>query len=540
MDRNKKSYQRKDITAKLSLHAGYEVGDDLKLHNQQAKKPLEKMVPQIAKGAGITFFGDFFGKGVNFISQILIARLLGTELFGLYALGLVIFNVAQTLAGMGLSQGVVRYVAIHDGAGNPEKVKGTILLSVGLPFIVGSVIGLVLFLAADGIANNIGKPELSRVIKITSFGVPFMAAMMASIAATRGFKKMQYYVYVKNIFHPIANLALIVLFYWFGLRLLGAISAWIIAAGLGLILGIYYIKKEFPEFSKVKAAFEAKELLKFSGPLVLVGFLQMLFIRTDILMLGYFRTSAEVGVYNAVSQIMILLVMVLMAFNSIFSPMVADLYNRNQLNELNRLLKIVAKWVFLLTLPIFMIMVVSPKELLSIFGPEFVSGWPAFLILALFFFLTISLGPVTQTLIMAGLQKLELYNTLGSLLLNIILNLLLIPKFGLFGAAMATGISSLCLHVVRLLEIISFLKLSPFSAKNIKVLLLGIPVLGLSLFIKSFFPEMHYLQSLALTTLCVMTLYSLLFWLLGIEEEDRLVLTALKKKIAGLNLRHLA
>lgn len=505
---------------------------DIKQIEQEEKDSLKGLVPQIAKGAGITFFGDFFGKGVNFISQILIARLLGTEFFGLYALGLVIFNVAQTLAGMGLSQGAVRYVAIHDGAGNPEKVKGTILLSVGLPFIVGSVIGFVLFLAADGIANTIGKPELDRVIKIVSFGIPFMAAMMASIAATRGFKKMQYYVYVKNIFHPIANLALIVLFYWFGLRLLGAISAWIFAAGFGLILGIYYIKKEFPEFSKVKAAFEAKELLKFSGPLVLVGFLQMLFIRTDILMLGYFRTSAEVGVYNAVSQIMILLVMVLMAFNSIFSPMVADLYNRNQLNELNRLLKIVAKWVFLLTLPIFMIMVVSPKELLSIFGPEFVSGWPAFLVLAVFFFLAIGVGPVTETLVMCGLQKLELYNTLGSFILNIILNLLLIPQFGLLGAALATGISSVCLHATRLFEVFYFLNLSPFSGKYGKIMILGILILCISLFIKSIVPEVNYLQSLLFNAMSVTTLFVVLLWMLGLDEEDRLILSAVKRKVA--------
>ena len=60
---------------------------DIKQIEQEEKDSLKGLVPQIAKGAGITFFGDLLGKGVTFISQILIARLLGTELFCLYALG---------------------------------------------------------------------------------------------------------------------------------------------------------------------------------------------------------------------------------------------------------------------------------------------------------------------------------------------------------------------------------------------------------------------------------------------------------------------
>ncbi len=531
---NKKFFQKKDIIVKLSLEAGSELGADLKLHNHQAKRSLDKLVPQIAKGAGITFFGDFLGKGINFVSQIVVARMLGIELFGLYALGLVVFNVAQTLSMIGLSQAAIRFVSIFYGEGNKAGVKGTIVQSIGLPFLLGGILGLVLFISAGNIANAFNSPELANVIKIVSFGIPFMSAMMVAIAVTRGFKKMHYFVYVKNFFHPIINLACVGILYWFGFKLLGAISAWILAAVLGFMISIYFVKKEFPEFFKVKANYASKEILKFSVPLVLVGFLQMLMIRTDVLMLGCFQSSVEVGIYNAVSQIIMPLLMILMAFNSIFSPIVADFHNRKKLNELNHLFKIVSKWIFLLTLPIFIIMVISAKEVLNIFGLEFVPGSKALLILGVFLFLSTILGPVTETLIMSGRQKIEFYNTLGGFIMNLVLNFLLIPKFGIVGAAIATGISLLSLHLVRLFEIIYYLNLWPFSRKYYKGLCVGSAVALLAIIVKSGITSLTYLPSLILTTVVVFSSFIGMVWLLKFDEEDELIFMVIKQRVQSV------
>jgi len=495
---------------------------------------LENLIPQIAKGAGITFLGDFLGKGVNFLSQIVIARLLGTEIFGLYALGLVIFNVAQTLSVMGLSQGALRYVSIYHGEAKTSYVKGTIIHSLGLPFLVGSIIGVILFFGSDVLARAFGQPELNHIIKVIALGIPFMAAMMVSIAVTRGFKKMQYFVFVKSLFHPILNLALVFLFYWLGFRLLGAISAWVLAAALGLLLSLYFIKKEFPKFFQVEAAFNTKELVKFSAPLMMVGFLQMMFMKTDILMLGYFRSSAEVGIYNAVSQIMIPLAMVLMAFNSIFSPFVADYYNQRLMRELNNLLKIVAKWILLLTMPIFIIIILSPKEILNFFGPEFTSGWQALLILAIFYFLSVSFGPVTETLIMTGNQYIEFANITGSLVLNIILNFLLIPNFGIEGAALATGISVFSLHIARFVEVKYLLKVSPLSTKYLKGLIPGISISGMVFFLKALVTNSNYMGSLILTSVLVCGLYIGIIFLLQLDSEDKLILNIAKKRMAAI------
>ncbi len=495
------------------------------------KEMLKKLSKQVAKGAGITFVGDFFGKGTNYISQVVIARLLGVEVFGLYALGLVIFNVAQTFATMGLAQGGLRYVSIYQATGDKDKVKGTIIQSLCIPFMLGSIIGLIGFFLADDIARIFNKPTLTNVIKIVSLGIPFMATLMVAAVIPRGFLKTQYFVYSKNIFHPIVNLALVMLFYWLGFYLLGAVSAWIIAAGLGLLLSIYFIGREFPEFTKVKASYNAKELIAFSIPLALAGFIGMFYLQTDILMLSYFRPSNEVGTYNAIAQTVILLSFGLTAFNSIYSPLIANLYHTRKQARLAQLLKIVAKWTFVVTLLPFCISILSLKEILNIFGPEFVVGWKAFLVLLVFKFLSFSLGPVTETLIMSGKQRIELCNTFCALALNIILNFFLIPVLGIIGAALATGISLLTIYVTRLLELYYFFRLWPFSKRYVKGSIAGAVAIMFTFFVKSLIPNVNYLYSLFITTMLVGISFVGTILALKLDEEDKVVISAIRNRM---------
>ncbi len=508
--------------------------DPIKTRGRDEADTVDRLVPQIAKGAGITFLGDVFGKGVNFVSQIVIARLLGVELFGLYALGLVMLNVGQTLSAMGLAQGATRFVAIFHGEGNRESIKGTIIQTLTLPFLAGCVVGAALFCGADRLAVLFGNAELASVLRVVAFGIPFLATMMVAVAITRGFKKMQYFVYVKNVLHPVANLILVVLLYWLGFRLLGALTAWIVPAALGVGLTLYFIRKEFPEFSRVHATYPIRDLLRFSGPLVLVGFLQMVFFRTDVLMLGYFRTSTEVGIYNAVSQVMIALVMILMAFGSIFSPLVADLCSKNRFGELNRLFKIVSKWIVLMTLPIFIIIVLSSQELLNVFGSSFIAGKGALIILSVFFFLSIILGPVLQTLVMSGHQIVEFYNTFTAVILNIILNLFFIPIWGIEGAALATGISVFTLHLLRLSEVLYFLKLWPISNKYIGGLVVGLIVTIIGAVFRTTLQNVYYLHHIVLMALVVAVSFVMLLLFLGVDEEDKLVFEVVKRRIRVL------
>lgn len=494
---------------------------------------LDGELTKVAKGAGITFFGSVLGKGINYISRIIIARLLGAEFFGFYVIGFAIFGLAELLSRMGLHEGALRYVSIYMGEEDKKKVKGTITESIAFSFGIGVCIGLILFFGSNFIATNIfHKPDLSGILKLFSVGIPFMASMTVTAFATRGFQKMQYYVYTKNVFQPVANLLLIVLFYSIGFELYGAIGAQVISAGFGLCCAIYFIKQVFPEIKNIKTSLETAKLLRFSVPLLVSGFSGFLIMWTDTLMLGHFMPTDKVGIYQAAFQTSLLLNVVLMAFNSIFGPIIADMYNRQQTDKLNELFKIITKWTLYLTLPLFLMVLFLAKGVMYLFGPKFIIGWVPLVILASSQLVSASVGSVGQILTMSGHQKLWLYNTSTIAVLNVILNLLFIPLLGIVGAAVATATSVGILNLLSLLEVRLLIGISPFDKRHIKILIGGLSALAVcsfqSVIIRGYIP-LYYNAIVVL--LIVGGTFGLMLKLVKADKEDRLILNILRNKI---------
>jgi O-antigen/teichoic acid export membrane protein len=487
---------------------------------------------EIAKGAGTTLLGHLCGKILLFAGYVVVARILGVERFGIYAIAIVLLHISQTISRAGLSEGAIRYVALYGEVGNKGRVKGTLVGAIGLPLLLGVFLGLAFIISSHAIADLFGKPALGDVITAVAVAVPITASMMVAASATRGFRRMQYFVYTKNVFHPLTNLVLVVfLCYFLDLGASGAVFAWAIASGLALILAIWFVLRVFPEFTRVKASLNWAELLKFSCPIALAAMLNMLFMRIDIMMLGYFRPAADVGVYSGVVQVVVVLSMGLTALNSIFGPIVAAEHKAKDFHTLDELLKIAGKWVFLLTLPLFIVMVLCGKQVLAIFGDQFQAGWLALVVLCTFHFLSVSFGPVSQTLIMSGKQMHQLVNVVAGLLINIILNLILIPRFGMSGAALATGVSLLCFCMAGLLEVRYILGLWPFSRKYVKGLVAGAVATVSGLLVRTALAHTAYLVSLVAILTCILVAFLSTLLLLRLDEEDKTVLVAFKKSM---------
>ncbi len=494
---------------------------------------LEQLTKKVAKGAGITFGGSIIGGAFLYISLLIIARLLGAELLGIYVLGYAIFSFLALLARIGLDSGALRYVSIYNKAQDGKRIKGILVQSFLVSFLAGLGIGIVSYFSSEWIATTIFKiEELDKAIRIFSLGIPFMATMFVAATATRGFQKVQYFVYIVNIFQPLTKLCLILIFYWVGLELYGVVWATVISAVLGLLLAIvFYIKRVFPELiSNIKPLFEARKLFKFSIPMFFSALVGFFFLWTDILMLGYFRSPSEVGIYRAASQISLLLVLILSALSSIFVPIIAELYNKKEMDKLNGLFKIVARWGFYICLPIFLVMVFLPKEILSLFGLQFIGAWYALVILAFAYFIHVSLGDVGWVLAMCGRQKLWFYIIITMAALNIGANLLLIPKFGIIGAAVATGISMVGLHLAGLVAVRYFLKLFPFDSRHLKGLAAGIVSCIFALVLRNLGINQHPIIFPLFFSFSIVGVYVLMLFIFRLDKEDKAIVEILRKK----------
>jgi O-antigen/teichoic acid export membrane protein len=184
---------------------------------------------------------------------------------------------------------------------------------------------------------------------------------------------------------------------------------------------------------QIKAVSAFRSLLRFSVPVIGMNILGFGMLWTDTLMLGYFMTTKDVGIYNAAARTAMLINLILFSFSAIFMPMISDLHHRGEVKKLEGLFKTVTKWIFTLSFPVFILTAIHSKQIMGFFGSEFATGAVWFLILALAQMMNSSTGPVGNFLVMSGKQDVVFWAMALSFCANIFLNYTLIIRYGVVG-----------------------------------------------------------------------------------------------------------
>lgn len=489
---------------------------------------------KVAKGAGISLAGSFVGRGLWFVSQVVVARYFGAEVFGLYILGFTVLKVSELLARFGLNTGAMKFVSIYR-KDHPEKVKGVLLGAAGLSFSIGILVAAIVFFCSGLIAVNIfNNPELQKIIEVFAVCVPFMSAMMVVASASQGFHTAKYFVYTNEFIQPFINLALTLIAVFFDMGIVVVLAAFTFSHVVALAAGLYFISKQFPGLkdAALRPVFALKELVSYSLPLLFNGFLIFLIQWSDVLMLGAMDSALSVGVYRAASQIPIFLSLILSASNSIYAPVIAEMHHNRLDKRLETMFKATARWVFLLSFPAALMIVFSTEEIMGIFGAEFTGqGAIILIVLTAAQLVNCATGAVGYTLIMTGRQKIELLNTFVLVLGNILLNYILIPRYGGVGAAIATGISIALVNLLRLIEVYIFLGIHPFSRNHLAGLLSGLVAAVILLVAWPSLAGLGSLASLVIKAAVICAVFTGITILFGVRGEDKLIFDAMLKKL---------
>jgi O-antigen/teichoic acid export membrane protein len=494
-------------------------------------------VAKLAKGAGITLAGKLTGRFVHTLGQIAIARLLGPESFGLYAIGWTLLNMIGLISPLGLDHGVIRYASRYWRT-NSSKLNGVLLQSLSLAVLSGAVIGSCLYLLAPWLAERVfQKPDLTLVIRGFSPAFALLAGLRVAAATTRVSQRMQYSVYAQDLAQPVSNLLLVLVFYLLGWRLIGAVAAGVSSFAIALFLALRYVKRLFPQaFARQnQSTLVAGELLAFSLPATFAGIFANFTNRVDRLLVGYFRPAAEVGIYQAVSQSAILFATVMGAFNAIFSPVIAELYHKQEIRRIGELFKVSTKWGLYLSLPLFLTMSFAPRESLSvIFGPRYESGYAALVVLSVAQLVNVGTGAVGPLLVMTGHQKKWFVISGMMLAANIALNLLLVPRFGLLGAALGSVCAVVGLFSLGLYQVKRLLGIWPYDRRYFKGVLATALAVGALFLLRAFELDSPAL-SLFLTATVSTGVFVAALILSGLDAEDRefigLIRSRLRKRI---------
>ena len=491
----------------------------------------DQLIKKVAKGGGIAFVGSVVDKGLRFLLEILLARVLGAGSYGSYSLGYGLAMIGSQVSMLGLPSGIVRFAALYKGVGDTQRVKGTLSSAFAISTLSSVAAGGLLFFCSGSISEMFDMPELEGVLKVFAFAFPFYVITLMAGNSARAFQAIKYEAAVRNICRPLANVAIVSIVFLLGFRLLGAVYGFLISSAISAFFGLYLLTRIFPEIvSELKPSYEFKKLLRFSLPVLFVGFSYVILGQTDRIMLGYFKSSKDLGIYAAAAIISQQAGLITYSFSCIFSPVISDLYNRNEFRELEKLYKILTRWIVSLNLVILILFILFSKQIMGIFGSEFTSGWLVLVILSSAHLIGYCAGGALAgyMLPMSGKQDIELVNAIVMLISNIGLNFWLIPIYGILGAAIATGLSMALIDIVKIVEVRKILRMKPYDTNYHKPFIAGFIVVFLFLFLSTFdISRLYWIFNMVMLSV----VYFVVLYLLGLEQEDKMIWETVKKRI---------
>lgn len=489
----------------------------------------DQVILTTAKGGGIAFAGNLFGYCIRFAFGIVVARLLGAELYGLYSLGMTFPEIAGTIALLGLGAGLARYIPIAITNKDESRLWGLIQVGVAIPGLVGLALALIMFLSAQLISVRLyDQPALTPVLRLASWAIPLFALIGVLEAITQGFKRMEYKVYSVDITLPVLKLLLTVGLVVAGMGVMAATAGYVVPLVVAVVMLFVYVNRLFPlNRPWMTGKFNVRELFRFSLPVYLSQLVNQFGSSIGTLVLGFFGTASGVGIFTAALRISSIGTLFYSSLMRIAAPIIADLHSQGKIDQLERMYQATTKWGMSFNLPVFLTTAIFAPLLLSIFGQDFVTGTTALTILAFAALFNAGTGVCGTIVTMTGHSKISLANSVISLVVNIGLDLLLIPRWGIVGAAAAGAVSVILLNVMRLIQVYILLKIQPYNLGFVKPILAALAAALAASLVRQWLAFLPAILQLIIGTALLWGVYAGTIVLLRLDDTDRLVLKRL-------------
>ncbi|MCO5187246.1 MAG: flippase [Anaerolineae bacterium] len=492
-------------------------------------------VSTLATGASIALFGRLGGRGLAMLTMIIFARTLGPTLFGLFAISWALIRIVALITPLGLDKGVIRFGALSIERDEQDNLGQVIKWSFLLALCAGIVATAILVALAQFIEQAYDKPSLAQIIRLFAIVLPVISMLRVGAAATRMTQRTQFSVLAEDLVQPAMHLALFLGAFLLGWQLLGAIVTSILSFVIALLVILFFVFKLFPNISWLemdrKYYHTVKSLLKYSLPITLAGSFALSITWIDQLFVGYYLPSSDAGIYQAALQISVLFALVMGSFTAIVAPMVASSHAKGDIGRLEEIYRVTTKWGAYINLPALLVIVFAAEEILTLlYGPSYASGWLALTILMAGQLVNVLTGTVAPLLTMTGHQYRWFFISGIAFFVNVILNIMFIPQWGLAGAAFGTAVATAILFSLALIQARRLLHIHVYDYRIVKSLLAAGVAAIIILLCQPF------LQGNAFTTICAFTLIAYgvqtgMLLLFGLDAEDKQVINQLKSRM---------
>jgi O-antigen/teichoic acid export membrane protein len=473
----------------------------------------------MARGAAVNVGGALTTTVLSFALSLLMTHKIDAGSFGLYSIALVTVLLAQVPATLGLDVGTVRFVALRASAGDEKGARASLQAALTVVAAVSGALTALLYWQAPWLTDSFfHKPDATDLVRLVALALPALALTRVVIGGLQGLGRMRYSALVNPV-RVAANIvvALPVLLLGYGAR---GLSAAFLAASWGtLLVGIVLLVWALPKAFVPTRGWHLRKLLRFSLPQTLTTLLLQTILWTDTVLLGRLRAAADVGIYTIVQRLLSPGQTVSTATGQMFAPRIAAEYAHGDRDTLELMLKRVTYWNVSFAIPVFAVLILIPAPLLSIFGSAYPRGATALAILAAGQLVNAATGPLGQVINMSGRPYLTLVNNAAVAGLNIVACVILIPRYGLTGAACATTASIVLVNLVKLVQVRMLFGINPFREGTVLALGAGLAAAAVAAPAALFVRWPDALVQIGVTGTLFVLLYAAVLWRYAAGDE---------------------
>lgn len=409
----------------------------------------------LTRKAGGAFFINALGTAIAFGLQVLLARLLGVTDFGKYIYVITWINLLVMVGKLGLDTTSLRLLPGYSSHGQWHLLRGYVRYSTGVAVMSSVGIGMGLAIVVT-VSRDLLEAGLVPVFIIGATLLPLTVFLVLRCVQLQAFRYIVLSQVPQVILRPLLlGLALVVVSVFrdgtvpAGQAMMLNVVTTVLVAVVVMVTARRVLPREFFVGPRER---ENGIWRGIALPMLLITSFNIVLNQTDMLMVGSLLTAREAGIYGGVSRIAMLIPLAIVLVNLVTAPVIAELYSCGRLSQLQRMTTRVAWGSVVVSMPLFLVVVTVPQNLLRVFGSEFIGGTEALVILACGRLVIALTGSAGYLMSMSDHQKRAAYILGLTAMLDVALCAGLVPRFGIEGAATASTATSVVWCVAMVVD----------------------------------------------------------------------------------------
>lgn len=409
---------------------------------------------EILTGSAWALAARVTATGLGLVASIIIARFYGAEVLGIVAVVQSFLMLVSIFTVLGTKTSLLRLIPEHLVKYSPTSAFKVYRKTQWMVITASVLTATMFFFAAGIIADKMfSKPRLSFYFAMAAIFVVFKSLTELNTQAVRGLRLIRTFAVMQVLpqgFNLLLLISIGLLYPATDAPVYALLGGFAITGILGWIIMDYSFRKRMKLDDSVQAM-PVRDILSISFPMLMTATMTFVIGQTGVILLGMFRSEAEVGYYAIAVRLATLTSFVLNAVNSMAGPKFSELFHSKKMDDLFYVAKKSAKLIFWITTPILLGFVILGKPALHIaFGREFVVAYPALVLLVIGQFVHSISGATGLFMNMTGNQNVFRNIVFAAVVANICANLLLIPPYGIYGAATAGMVSLVIWNIATL------------------------------------------------------------------------------------------